>query len=149
PMPSPVSTTISKAWRSTSRSASPCSRWPRRAWRNSAILWCVPRRVDSMDEFLIAPRPASLDGQPQSWLVFYHGRLLLPRDGFPAFPDSRIHAWLSPSPLVEHYVGQLGERHCLAVELPDDAELHEGFDLLDLRQLLGILDAQQFALVSR
>ena len=102
-----------------------------------------------MDAFLIAPRPASLDGLPQSWLVFFQGRLLLPRDGFPALPDSRFHAWLSPSPLVEHYVGQLGERHCLAVELPDDAELPEGFELLELRQLLGILDAQQFALVSR
>src|SRR5690606_682189 len=149
PTPSPVSTTIWKAWKSTSRLVSPCSRWPRRAWRNSAIPWCVPRHVDPMDELLIAPRPASLDGQPQCWLVFFQGRLLLPREGFPAFPESRIHTWLSPSPLVEHYVGRLGSRHCLAVDLPDDAELPDGYDLLDLRQLLGIFDAPSFAVASR
>src|SRR5690606_12069239 len=144
-MPFPASITIWKAWKSTSRLVSRCSRLPRRVWRSLAIPWYVPRRVDPMDEFLLAPRPASLDGQPQYWLVFFQGRLLLPRDGFPTFPDSRFHAWLSPSPLVEHYVGQLGARHCLAVDLPEDAELPEGFDLLELRQLLSIFDAHQFA----
>lgn len=101
-----------------------------------------------MHEFVITTRPAQLDGG-QLWLLFHQGRLLVSRDPHAPLPEERIHRFLSDEPLVELYLGRLGERHCLAVALPDEVVPPAELDALDLRQLLGILDDAHFSAASR
>ena len=47
------------------------------------------------------------------------------------------------------YLGRLDERHCYSAELPDDAEIGEGFRVANLHMLHGTFDEMMHALAGR
>lgn len=99
--------------------------------------------------FEIVPRPANLEGET-CWVLFHQDRLLLKRgDLEQGFPTENVHRWLSDEPLREHYLGRLGGAHCVAVALPNECEIPEGYEALGLRQLVGVFDEHRFSVVSR
>jgi NAD+ diphosphatase len=102
--------------------------------------------VTDGEDFELLARPERLDGDI-IWLVFHQGLVLLTEQM--RLPMENIHRFCSSEPVVEHYLGKMRGAHCMALELPADANLPDGHCGYDIRQLLGILDDRQFMLASR
>lgn len=102
-----------------------------------------------MAELELLVRPAIIQG-PVRWLLFQQGKLLMRTDGQPpGWLEDKIHHFCCAEQLEEHYLGRLGELHCIAVDLPAHADVPEYLAAFELRQLLMLLDEPLFALVSR
>lgn len=98
------------------------------------------------DDFELLPRPERLDGEV-IWLVFHQGQILLTERM--DLPTENVHRFCSAEPVIEHYLGKMSGAHCVAVELPAEANLPSDHHSYDIRQLLSVFGEQQFMLASR
>jgi NAD+ diphosphatase len=88
--------------------------------------------------------PDSRD-QPAYWFVFRGYRLLARlENGSAQIPSMENLDELGLYPLREQYLGVLDGRHCFSAEIPEDAELPEGWSVLGLRRLYGLLPEELF-----
>ena len=105
--------------------------------------------MNLFDRIALDRPPERLEGDVV-WFLFRGGRLLLPEDPgqglLPAFPARFLDPALDDQP--RHYLGQLDERHCCALEVPEAVEL-PGLVEEELRRVLVQLDEAQYAMLSR
>jgi NAD+ diphosphatase len=89
-------------------------------------------------------------GEGTLWLAFAGRRILVATaEGEPELPTASNLSRLGLAGDDQVYLGQLGDQHCFALALADDAPAPPGTDLVDLRALLERLTPEQRSLASR
>lgn len=95
---------------------------------------------------LVAPG----DAEEGFWFVFRGDRLLVDvAEGKPAIPLARRPGPLSGDALRSLYLGDLGGRHCFAMEVPASAPAPTGAAWEGLRGLFSAIDDAQFSIAGR
>jgi len=87
---------------------------------------------------------------PALWFAFQGDKLLLQLKGTSASIPCCVH--FSDSGLTairHHYLGQLADCHCYAVDLPEDTIPPTGMIFQGLRQVYGLVDEDLFPLAGR
>ena len=84
------------------------------------------------------------------WLAFRKGEVLVVRgSGQPTLPCCVDLAEHGLAPQRHHYLGLYGGRHCYAAEVAESASLPEGWSVLGLRDLFGMVETTLAALSGR
>jgi NAD+ diphosphatase len=88
--------------------------------------------------------------EPAVWLAFRKGEVVVVRDGDrPAPPCCFDLAEHGLAPQRHLYLGLYGDRHCYAAEIGETAPLPEGWAVLGLRDLFGMVETTLAALSGR
>jgi NAD+ diphosphatase len=104
----------------------------------------------TMTIFLPGHAAPETPGEDALWLAFAGRRILAVTTGEgPELPTASDLSRVGVAGDDQVYLGQLGDRHCFAVALADDALAPPGTDLVDLRALLELLTPEQRSLASR
>lgn len=97
---------------------------------------------------LIVP-PQRLD-EPALWFAFRRSEILVVNGAecpsMPCCVDLGEHGL---APARRHYLGLYGRRHCYAVEIPEEQALPDGWAVLGLRDLFGLVETTLAALSGR
>ncbi len=101
------------------------------------------------DRFIAQITPPA-DHGPALWFAFQGTQILVMKDGTGARLPSAVHPEeLGLVATRSQYLGVLGEQHCFACELREDAAPPSGMQLAGLRALFGTVDDSLFALAGR
>ena len=94
--------------------------------------------------------PPADRAEPAVWLAFRKGEVVVVRDGDrPAPPCCVDLAEHGLAPQRHHYLGTYGGQHCYAAEVAESAPLPEGWAVLGLRDLFGMVETTLAALSGR
>jgi NAD+ diphosphatase len=84
------------------------------------------------------------------WFAFQEDKLLvLPKASSLNIPCLVDFEESGLTTVRQHYLGQLADRHCYAIELAEDIAPPPGMDFLGLRQVYGLVDEDLFVLAGR
>jgi NAD+ diphosphatase len=102
------------------------------------------------DRFTAQITPPAELRVPALWFAFQGAQILVMRDG----AGARLPSAVNPGELGlvatrSQYLGVLGDQHCFACELREDAAPPPGMHLSGLRALFGAVDESLFALAGR
>ncbi len=88
--------------------------------------------------------------KPAWWFAFQGDKLLVQLKGTSASIPCLVHFSDSGLTVIRHhYLGQLADRHCYAVDLPEDTVPPAGMTFQGLRQVYGLIDEDLFPLAGR
>jgi NAD+ diphosphatase len=101
-------------------------------------------------EYVPLITPPGSRTEPAVWLAFRKGEVLVVRGaGQPALPCCVDLAEHGLAPRRHHYLGTYGGQHCYAAEVAEAAPLPEGWSVLGLRDLFGVVEETLAALSGR
>jgi NAD+ diphosphatase len=95
-------------------------------------------------------KPNSSSSAEALWFAYCHGKLLVTVNGQTyGIPNKADLAGLNVAPSWQHYIGRLDGKPCYAVEWPQEISQVNGFDLMGLRALFGLIDEELIWVAGR
>ena len=106
--------------------------------------------MDKNRIFISGIEPPAENLEPAWWFAFHDDKLLVhPKASSLSIPCLVDFEESGLTTVGQHYLGQIADRHCYAVELAEDIAPPPGMDLLGLRQVYGVVDEDLFVLAGR